>query len=198
MNRGELTELHYITPIGNLPSIFQHGLVSKNRSKALGALSIAMQEVQDKRAIKVVPGGRALHDYVNLYICARNPMLYVRLAQRHDICVLSISTDVLDLGSVVVTDQNAASNYVRFSPAPAGLALVDKDRTFAEFWTDDDPVEGFRKKAAKCAEVLVPNTVHPNYIRAAYVCGGVPAKKIQDLGLSLRVVENRPLFFNHF
>ena len=41
-------------------------------------VSVAMPAVQDRRARKIVPGGRRLHGYANLYICARNPMMFVR------------------------------------------------------------------------------------------------------------------------
>jgi hypothetical protein len=48
-----------------------------------------MPEIQRRRAGRVVPGGRSLHEYVNLYICARNPMLYLRRAMHAKLCVLS-------------------------------------------------------------------------------------------------------------
>src|SRR2546425_4346574 len=74
----ELLELHYITPMENVPSILAQGILSHRRAGKLRHQSIAMPEVQARRAGRIVPGGRPLHDYVNLYICARNPMLYVR------------------------------------------------------------------------------------------------------------------------
>jgi hypothetical protein len=196
MDRHELQELHYITPIENLPSIMQLGILSNRRSKRLNAATIALQEVQDKRAQKRVPGGLALHDYANLYICGRNPMLYKRLSQRHNICVLALAPDLIDIEGVVVTDQNAASDYVRFSAGAAGLAIVDRERTFAEYWTDPDPVEQWRRKAAKCAEALVPHRVDPAFIRGAYVCSAPPRRKIEELGIGIAVSENRGLFFN--
>lgn len=51
----------------------------------------------------MVPGGRPLHEYVNLYFCARNPMLF-RIKDLHlELCVLQIDTNVLDLPGVVIT-----------------------------------------------------------------------------------------------
>ena len=76
MNREDLSELHYISPIANLVSIMQRGILSNRRAAKLQHQSVAKQEVQDLRAKVRVPGGRALHEYANLYICARNPMLY--------------------------------------------------------------------------------------------------------------------------
>jgi hypothetical protein len=152
MERDDLTELHYITPISNLGSILKHGVLSHQRAQAFNPASVAMQEVQDLRAGRRVPGGLPLHEYANLYICARNPMLFKRLSSRNEICVLSLRPTVLDLEGVVVTDQNAASKYVRFGAGSAGLAIVDRARTFAEYWTDPDYIEQYRRKAAKCAE----------------------------------------------
>jgi len=99
MKRDELQELHFITPIENVPSILELGILSHHRATQLQHRSIAMREIQDRRTSVVVPGaGRKLHEYANLYLCGRNPMLYKR---RHDaICVLAVSTDVLDLPGV--------------------------------------------------------------------------------------------------
>ncbi len=71
MERHELQDLHYITPIGNVPSILQQGILSHAGASRLQHQSVAMQEMQDRRARVRVPGGRPLHEYANLYICAR-------------------------------------------------------------------------------------------------------------------------------
>ena len=137
MNRDELSELHYITPIDNVPSIVQHGIFSHVRAARLRHQSVAMQEIQDLRAKVVIPGGgRRLHEYANLYICGRNPMLYKRRLEA--ICVLAVSTDVLDVPQAIVTDQNAAGTYASFRAAPGGLRYVDRELTFADNWRDGD------------------------------------------------------------
>ena len=195
MNRQDLAELHYITPIDNVPSILQQGILSHKRAAPLQPSSVAMQKVQDIRARKAVPGGRKLHEYVNLYICARNPMLFLRKDQHADLCVLRVSTTVLDLPGVIVTDGNAASDYVRFAAAPDGLSIVDRDRTFAEYWTDPDQVVGWRKKAAKCAEVLVPDCVDPCHLLGAYVSCDEANARLEALGTGLPVTINGHMFF---
>ena len=146
MKRDELEELHYITPLSNVLSICQSGILSHRKVKGVGHDSVAMQEIQDRRARVVVPGGRRLHEYVNLYVCARNPMLYKRQARHAELCVLRISPEVLDLPGVVVTDANPSSPYVRFAAAPSGLRIVDREITFAQYWTDQDPIQYFRRK----------------------------------------------------
>jgi hypothetical protein len=194
MNRADLPELHYITPIENVPSILQHGILSHERAARLKHRSVAMQQIQDRRSKVVVPGAnRKLHSYANLYICARNPMLYKR---RHEyICVLSINTRVLDLPGVIITDGNAASSYVRFAPAPDGLTIVSRELTFAEFWKDDDQIEEWRMKFAKCAEVLVPDRVSPEYIQHAYVASDEMKNQMDALNTGLDVRVDGHLFF---
>jgi hypothetical protein len=194
MNRADLPELHYITPIENVPSILQHGILSHERAARLKHRSVAMQEVQDRRSKVVVPGAnRKLHSYANLYICARNPMLYVR--RWKSICVLSIHTGVLDLPGVIITDGNAASSYVRFAPAPDGLAIVSSELTFAEYWTGVNQIEQWRMKVAKCAEVLVPDRVSPEYIQHAYVASDEMKNQMDALNTGLDVRVDGHLFF---
>ena len=135
MTREELNELGYIVPIATVPSILQRGILSHRRAERIAHESIALEDVNNLRAKVNVPNGRALHEYANLYICPRNPMLFKRKDSHEQICVLRVSADVLDLPNVVVTDSNAASKYVRFSPAPSGLEIVSRDRTFARYWT---------------------------------------------------------------
>jgi ssDNA thymidine ADP-ribosyltransferase DarT-like protein len=197
MQRDDLQELHYIAPMQNLLSIMNLGLLSNRRSKAVDAISIALESVQDRRAVKRVPGGRPLHEYVNLYINAQNPMLFRRINMHGTICVLSVSPAVLDLPGVVVTDQNAASNYVRFAGGANGLAIVDGALTFAEFWTHpEDAIQEWRHKSAMCAEVLVPDVVPPRFVTGAYVSGPAAARNFGAIGLALGSCINRALFFN--
>jgi hypothetical protein len=195
VKREELSELHYITHMDNVQSILRRGILSNSRASKVDHTSVAMQEVQDRRAKKDVPGGRKLHEYVNLYVCARNPMLYKRQDQHLDLCVLRVSTDVLDLPGVVVTDANASSDYVRFAAAPAGLSIVHREATFAEYWTDPNPIVQLRKKSAKCAEVLVPDTVDSQFIMGAYVSCQTAADRLNGLGTGIGVSINPHMFF---
>ena len=170
MDRDELTELHYITPIANIPSILQRGILSYRLADALDAISVADSNIQSIRARKRVPGtNRPLHDYANLYFDARNPMMYKRRNLHMALCVLRIKTGVLDLPDVIIADGNAASDYTRFVAAPAGLAIVDEDLVFASDWTHPDVIEYYQRKSAKCAEVLVPERVDFCHMFGAYI-----------------------------
>jgi hypothetical protein len=171
------------------------GILSHKRAKKINHNSVAMEVIQDLRKNKIVPGGRPLHEYVNLYICARNPMLYVLRSQHMDLCVLRLSTEILDLPEVVITDSNASSDYARFAPAPRGLSIVDKELTFAEYWTHPNPIEAYQRKAAKCAEVLVLDRVEPYFIMGAYVSCSESKQAFEALELDIPVTINSHLFF---
>lgn len=195
MNREDLTELHYITPLNNVASIISHGILSYRHAKKVPHSSIAMEEIQDRRAKKIVPGGLPVHKYVNLYICARNKMLYKVKDKHAELCILRVNTAVLDLPGVVVVDRNASSDYARFAPAPEGLQNVDRDLVFAKYWTHPDPIETWRHGTIICAEVLVPDRVDPRFILGAYV--SCPDAKIafEAKGVNIPVAINSYLFF---
>jgi hypothetical protein len=195
VNRTELRELHYITPISNVGSICQQGILSHNRVASVPHRSVAAEVIQDRRAQVRVPKGRPLHDYANLYICARNPMMYKRKSGHPELCVLRVSPGVLDLPGTVIADGNASSEYVLFAPAPSGLRHVDRDRTFAEYWTSQDPVEYYRRKSAKCAEVLVPDRVEPQYLLGGYVSSKAGIRLLAGTCIAAGVVVDPGVFF---
>lgn len=196
MNRDDLTELHYITPIANIASILEHGILSNRRVARLHHESVAKQEVQDLRAKVRVPGGRALHEYANLYICARNPMLFKRKSAHESLSVLRVSPSVLDLPDVVITDQNAASGYARFFSSSRGLSQVSRDWVFADDWRHPgDSRAYYQHRSIKCAEVLVPDLVDPTYILGAYVSNAGSSASLTQQAPGLRVATNAHLFF---
>lgn len=199
MRGDELSELHYITPIANVASICRRGILSHRRARTLGRESIAMEDIQMRRRNVVVPGGRPLHQYANLYICARNPMMYKRKDAHRTLTVLRISPAVLDLPGAVVTDGNASSGYTRFAPAPRGLDLVDRDRVFADDWRHPNTIEFWEHRRVKCAEVLVPDRIPPEYLLGAYVScresQGEIQQQLQAAGVTLQVSIDEHLFF---
>ena len=190
-----VTELHCIMPIGNVPSVLEHGILSYERAAKLPHHSVAMQPVQDKRDRKAVPGGLKLHQYANLYFHARNPMLHKRLAEVGELCVLRVSLDVLELPGAVITDQNAASDYVRFC-APRQWRLLDWDAIFAMDWRHaGDPIAYWRHKSRKCAEVPIPHRIEPGFVTGVYVFDATVATRVAALGCTLPTTVDTVLFF---
>lgn len=182
-------------PIANIVSVLEHGVLSYERAAKLPHRSVAMQPVQDRRDQKSVPGGLKLHQYANLYFNARNPMLFKRLNEVRDLCVLKISTEVLTIKGTVITDQNAASGYVRFLDPKQWKFLVFDD-IFAKDWRHPgDQAAYWRHKARMCAEVLVPKHVKPNLIEGAYVVDATVAAKLERLNFDADVIISPSTFF---
>jgi hypothetical protein len=196
VKRDELRELHYITPISNVPSIVANGILSHRRAPS-GSRSVASAEVQARRASKVVPGARPLHHYANLYVNGRNPMLFMRTMHMHrDLTVLRIDPVVLDLPGAVVTVVNAARDLARFYAPAEGVSRLDQTVVFATYWTHPgDPMAEYEHKGAMCAEVLVPDRVSPEMVAGAYVACQDAKRTIDGLGTNLASEVNRRLFF---
>lgn len=192
----KLAEFHNITPLVNIPSILQHGILSHAQASKLPHHSVALQEVQDKRDQKQIPGGLALHEYANVYFHARNPMMSRRRNDADTLCVLRVSTEILKISGAVITDQNAVSRYVKFS-APDRLKFMNLDYVFAVNWKHpDDQIEEWRHSSAKCAEALIPKKIPPHYLLGAYVVSDAARGKLEELGFALPIDINADLFFH--
>lgn len=197
MEINDLDELHYIAPIGNLASIMQRGILSHNLVKRIRHEDISNVKVQDRRADKVVPGGKRLHDYANLYFDARNPMLFylTHHSNIHILCILRIDKNILFLNGVVITDRNASSDYALFKHAPEGLQIVNKELTYARYWNAEDEFEKMSRKSKRSAEVLVPAKVDPKYIFGAYVSCQESKDCFEAQGTNVPVTINKDVFF---
>lgn len=190
-----VVELHCIMPIANVASVLAHGILCYEDAARLHHRSVAMQPVQDRRDQKRVPRGLRLHQYANLYFHARNPMLYKRRGETQSLCLLRVSLDAMGIQGTVVTDCNAASDYVRFLH-PSQWNLIDFDDVLAENWTHpDDPRRYFQHKSRKCAEVLVPRRVPPELLMGAYVVDGVARNGLLAQAPHLHVQIVPALFF---
>lgn len=194
MQRHELEELCFITAISNVPSILRRGILCHDAAAPLRPERIDDPEVQARRR-KRVPQGLRLHEYAPLYVCARNPMMFKRKERHLRTCVLRVSTDVLDLPGVVITDQNAASDYVRFAAAPDGLKIVDRELTFARSWTHPDLIQYYRHKARKCAEVLVPRAIEPSLITGVYTSCATATVNLSGQTSAIQATIHGDVFF---
>jgi len=181
-------------PLANVPSVLQRGILSHERASKIEHESAAMQEIQERRDRKRVPGGLRLHQYANLYFHARNPMLYKRKENASNLCILRISTDVRHVQGVVITDQNAASDWVRFLH-PDQYRLLDFDTIFAMDWRHpNDPIALRRHRLQKCAEVLVPHVVEPTFLAGAYVANQDAANRFRQM-CNLSITIDAEMFF---
>lgn len=196
MERVDVNELHYITPIANVPSIMEKGILSHELSNMISHKSLAMEVIQDKRKNKQIPSARKLHQYANLYFDAHNPMLSKRRNQNNQICILRVNTLVLDLPDAIISDRNAASDWARFNSVIDGLAPLDKDKIYARYWTNaNNQYDLWENKSTKCAEVLIPDKVEPKYILGAYVANKTALKAFKKLKIQLTVCIKSDIFF---
>jgi hypothetical protein len=197
MDRSDVTELYYITPIANVLSIMQHGILSHNLSFQVPHDSVAMKEIQERRKDKAMPGtNKHLHDYANFYFDAHNPTLSKLRNFNNEICILRINAKILELPGVIISDRNASADYVSFKPVKDGLAALDKNEIYARYWTNArNQYEAWELKSKKCAEVLVPNKVEPGYILSAYVANQQALDAFNQLNTALSVCIKNGIFF---
>jgi hypothetical protein len=191
-----IAELHSIMPIQNIPSVLQYGILSNEQAAKLSLppISVAMEKIQEKRDSVQVPQGLKLHQYANLYFHARNPMLYTLKEKTKSLCILRVSKEVLKIKGVVLTDQNASSTYVRFL-GPEQISHIDFDMVLADDWTHPVYPIYLRRKATKCAEVLVPTCVPAKLIFGAYVADESVKEAIKTHGIHDNIVINPKMFF---
>lgn len=197
MKRERVLELHYITPIANVPSILRQGILSHRRAEAVSHESVAMQAVQDLRASIRLPNGRMLHEHVNLYFDARNPMMYVRKEQHRQLTVLRVDPRVLDLQGVMISDGNAARRFgTRFSrPDEEGFSHLDEEKVYSDDWRHPDPQVKDELKRIRCAEVLVPDRVDTAFVVGAYCSCEEAETMLIASGCTIDTTRYEHLFF---
>lgn len=198
MQRDDITELHYITPISNLPSILEVGILSHHKAQFIRHLSVANEDVQSKRRWKPTLDGRNLHTYVNLYFNANNPMLYVLRHMHKDLAVLSIDPTVIDTPGVYITDGNAASTVTRFlTPDVDGFSVLSNEDIYSEYWTSSQMTQDEKDEASRrrCAEVLVPNHIHRSFIKRVYCSCKESMAAVESGGCTIEVKLNEQMFF---
>lgn len=180
-----VVELHNIMPLANIPSVLNRGILSHEQAAKLNTDSIIPQSAQ-------VPRGLKLHQYAKLYFDAHNPALMERKTEA--LCVLRISTEIFDVEGVVLTDHYSSSPYVRYL-SPQQIGHIHFDNVFAENWEDTNEINHLRKKAAKCAEVLVPVSVPFCFISGAYVPDNKSLDLMGNYGFKRELTLNPTLFF---
>jgi hypothetical protein len=156
---------------------------------------LALPEVQERRNAKRVPNGLPIHDYVNLYFDARNPMMYSRLNRRGELVIVRVDPAVMSQPGAIITDGNAASESTLFLPSPAGLVQLDESLVYAHSWNDPDPWRKIEKRRARCAEVLIPDRVRPDGLGGCYVFDEDVAIACRGAAQGVRVEVKPYVFF---
>lgn len=195
VNGVNIRELYNINSIENVQSISTRGILSYNRAKKIPHVSIASSVIQTKRN-KKVPNGLHLQDYACLYFSVRNPMMYVleRVKRIENLCILRISEDILNHQDIIITDMNAASEYVKFLSI-SEINQLNFNLIFDRTWDSPDMIDKFRRKSIKCAEVLIKDRIHQDYIIGAYVKNKNSKTKLENNGFRKEIIINKDLFF---
>lgn len=193
LNRAEIDYLSYMTTEANLRSILIRGILSHNRVAALEHESVADAEVQAIRSDKYC-GNRALHDYVNLYFWPRNAMMY-RVRANETLCVVRVSTAVLDLPGVYYSSRNAAVGGATFHRVNGHeFPPLTFEEVYAQSWSSNG-ITDINIKEIMQAEVLVPDVVEPNGIEMVYARSKKQAARITALCPEIQVRVDSHLFF---
>lgn len=187
--------LYNIVDLDNIPSIIQHGILCHKLADAIEHKSVALEEVQNRRENKRVPQGQKLHDYANLYINPRNPMMFLLRARYTDLCVLEISASVIKLSGVVVSDMNASRDMCKFMSPAEALAVLEFAKIYAKYWTHSNELDEYIHKGTICSEVLVPSVVPFNYVTRAYVADCSVKNRLLSLGFVKPIVIEPDMFF---
>ena len=192
---GKSKCFYNIMPIENIPSVIENGILSFDRTQSLPHASIALTDVQIRREKVQIPNGNKLHSYANLYFTHHNPMMYRRQDEADSICVLAITPHVINIEGCILSDQNAATDLVKFYTPKDGLENINFRMVFAQDWTDPNPYTFRLKKATKCAEILIPDCVPYNYIVGAYVVSEDTASALRQTGFDKKIVINSRVFY---
>lgn len=182
-------------PIKNIPSVIENGILSYYNAKSCKHTSVALESVQERREKVRIPNGGKLHSYANLYFTCRNPMMYKRKDNAEELCILAVRTSVLNIEGCVLSDQNSSTDLVKFYTPEDGLNNINFDLVFEQYWNVGDYYEQRRRKAIKCAEILVPDCIPYDYIVGAYVLNDESKHKLLTYGFDKIIsISSKPFF----
>ncbi|MCG3866231.1 MULTISPECIES: DUF4433 domain-containing protein [unclassified Photobacterium] len=167
--------LWHMSHVDNISSILSNGIVSNDTAHSKFApRDISNSDVQTYRGRNDPYYHRRLHEYAPTYLSIKNPMLYVKKDMNFYLCILELSTYVVNDNQFLLTDGNAASKETRFFNKMSDLNYLPWNVLLADYWNDFD--DGKRKK---CAEVLIYPSIDKKYIKAVH-CSNFTAKRMVE------------------
>jgi hypothetical protein len=185
-----ITCLWHLTHKNNVSSILKNGILNHQDAlkQSANRVDITDPDVQRWR-VNVDPHyKRRIHEYAPLYLKPRNPMLYVMRHKQNDLCFVEISLSVVDDGSFLITDGNAASRETNYYRSITDLAALPWTVLNAKFWPEHE--DGKRKM---CSEVLIYPKIKPNHIAAIHCQSKETKDTLSKYGINAMVSSN--LFF---
>lgn len=196
-----IQSLYYISPVENLPSILQEGILSHAEVQRRGIQFTPIYDaaiVENRRQVRT-PDGRSLWNFANLYFQPRNAMLYRVVSEKktRKVVVLAVKPQVLEIASFISIG-NAASPLSVILPKEEGLKALQEKEVWEilhrEWWAQEDG-----SKRIMMSECLVPDRVPPDYIHTIYVADRKDADEVRAiLGAKaerIPVVQEPHMFF---
>jgi hypothetical protein len=170
--RRRIPYLYHLTHLINLPTIFEHGILSHDAAHrhSLVAADLSEDAVQERRR-RMTPAHVPLHAYVPLYFTPKNPMLYARRDVQESVVILGVAPRLLLAPGAYFTDGNAAARETRFYRGAEALGKLPWNVLHAHFWSPFP--DGKRRR---CAEALVPGRVPVGEILKVF-CHSEEAKR---------------------
>lgn len=193
--RAEVKGLYYITHVENVPSILERGVLSHAyiESHHIPFKPIYDEAIVSNRKNKPTPDRPSLWEYADVYFQPRNPMMYRVVKEKGptELAVIGITSDVLNVPEVLVTDGNAASHATQFYRPAEGLAALDRHVIRSEYWKSED---GSKRKIM--AECLVPERIPPERIDAIYVADHETKERVRAIATrEIHIIPEPHLFF---
>ncbi len=189
--------LYNITSIDNLKSILIHGILSKNKvSNLTRYIDISNAEVQHRRDNVVLPNGKMLHDYANLYFNPRNAMLYSKLYMVNNLCILRVDKRILDIENIFISDRNAAVRGAKYMGPDQFLNRLNFNIIYSMSWDYDDHMKKMEYRALMMAEVLIYDCINPKFIIEVLVANEIAYEKVKNLNLPIDVKIEPWIFFD--
>jgi O-acetyl-ADP-ribose deacetylase (regulator of RNase III) len=191
-------QLFYITYIDNIASILRNGIMSHKiiEDDKIPYTKIYDSEIVTSRKLRKTPDDKSLWNYANVYLQARNPMLYRVLCEKNasEIAVIAIDRSIMSTLGSFFSAGNAASHLSDIVPIKdSGNAFKEvKSSVDSQWWKDED---GSKRKIM--AECLIPNQIPSEYLRTIYVSNDSNAEKVKRLvrGYKIPVIPEPYLFF---
>ena len=133
--------IYHMTHIDNLQNILSSGfLLCKNKLKNVKYTDVAIQNIQDKRANRIVPKipyGN-LHDYVPFYFSTCTPMLYKLYKSGMQENMIFFMTDTNNVSQAqlqyVFSDRHAIIQYAEFYNDINELHKLDWNSISEKVW----------------------------------------------------------------
>lgn len=193
LSKDQVYNLSYIVVAENIPSILERGILSHVGAMDVAHTSVANPEVQDRRAAVILPSGRRLHEYANLYFWARNAMMYL-LRDKPSLCILKVSPAVIDLDGAYYSTKNSSAAGVEFHPCGGDFEHLERESLYAGSWVTDGVVDDDRRQRMQ-AELLVPDHIPTRYVTGVFFNSDVQRDRLQPFTGHLDRIVRPGLFF---